>query len=139
MGGSNWTAGLSLRWNVFSGGSDSALLQAARHRLEQKKLQLKALESAMALEVYKALVELRSAGEQVLVMQATEAQSQESLRILGNRYESGLATMTDLLAAESARSAARRELAAAIYQQCVAFAELQYAAGNLNRASAAVR
>lgn len=138
-GGSNWTAGLSLRWNVFSGGSDSALLQAARHRVDQKRLQLKALESAMALEIHKALIEYASAGEQVRAMQAAEAQSQESLRILENRYEAGLATMTDLLAAESARSAARMGSAAAIYEQHIAFAQLQYAAGNLNPASAVVR
>jgi outer membrane protein TolC len=138
-GGSNWIAGLTLRWNVFSGGSDSAQLKAARYRLEQKQLQLKAMESAMELEVHKAVVQARSAGQQVEAMQAAEAQSQESLRILRNRYETGLATMTDLLSAEAARSSARSALAEAIYQQRLSFARMEYAAGILSPDSATMK
>jgi len=138
-GGNNWTAGLSLRWNLFAGGSDSAMLQAARHRLEQKQRQLKAMESVMALEVHKALIQVRSAEQQVQAMQAAEAQSQEGLRILKNRYEAGLATMTDLLSAEAARSAARSALAEAIYRHRFSFAQLEYASGILSPNSAAMR
>jgi len=138
-GGNNWTAGISLRWNVFAGGSDSAMLQAARHRLEQKQRQLKAMESAMALEVHKAWIQVHSAEEQVKAMQAAEAQSQEGLRILRNRYEAGLATMTDLLSAEAARSAARTALAGAIYQHRLSLAQMEYAAGILSPNSAAMR
>ncbi len=137
-GGNNWTAGLSLRWNAFAGGSDAAMLQAARHRLEQKQRQLKAMESAMALEVHQALVQVRSADQQVQAMQAAEAQSEESLRILRNRYEAGLATMTDLLSAEAARSAARTALAEAIYRHRISFAQMEYAAGILSPTSAAM-
>jgi outer membrane protein TolC len=138
-GGSNWLAGLSLRWNIYAGGSDTALLQASRQRLEQKRRQLQAMESAMALEVHQALIRVRSAEQQVLAMQAAEAQSQESLRILQNRYEAGLATMTDLLSAEAARSAARTALAETIYQQRLSLARMEYAAGILNPGSAAMK
>jgi outer membrane protein TolC len=138
-GGSNWTAGLSLRWNVFAGGSDSAMLQASRHRLEQKRLQLAAVESGMQLEIHNAVVQVRTAEQQVQAMQAAEAQSQESLRILRNRYDAGLATMTDLLSAEAARSAARTALAQALYQHRLSFAQLEFAAGILGPNSAAMK
>jgi outer membrane protein TolC len=138
-GGSNWAAGLSLRWNAFAGGSDAAVLQAARHHMEQKQRQLRAMESAMALEVHKALVQVRSAEQQVKAMQAAEAQSAESLRILRNRYEAGLATVTDMLSAEAARSAARTALAEAIYRHRLSFAQMEYAAGILSPSSAAMR
>jgi outer membrane protein len=137
-GGSNWLAGLSLRWNLYAGGSDSALLQAARQRLEQKRRQLRAMESAMALDVHQALTRVRSAEQQVLAMQAAEAQSQESLRILQNRYEAGLATMTDLLSAEAARGAARTALAEAMYRHRLSYAQMEYAAGILAPDSPAV-
>jgi outer membrane protein len=137
-GGSNWLAGLSLRWNVYAGGSDSALLQASRQRLEQKRRQLQAMESAMSLEVHQALIRVRSAEQQVLAMQAAEAQSQESLRILQNRYDAGLATMTDLLSAEAARSAARTAFAEAIYRHRLSYAQLEFAAGILAPGSPAV-
>jgi outer membrane protein len=138
-GGSNWTAGLSLRWNIYAGGSDSAMLQASRHRLEQKRRQLEAMESAMQMEVRQALIRVRTAEQQVQAMQAAEEQSQESLRILRNRYEAGLATMTDLLAAETAPSSARTALAEAMYWHRLSFAQLMYAAGTLNPNSEAAR
>lgn len=138
-GGNNWTAGVSLRWNLFAGGGDAAMLQAARHRLELKQGQLKAMDSAMALEVHKDLIQVRSAELQVHAMQAAEAQSRESLRILKNRYEAGLATMTDMLSAEAARSAARTALAQAIYRHRVSFAQMEYAAGILSPNSTALK
>jgi outer membrane protein len=137
-GGSNWAAGLTLRWNLYAGGSSSAMLQASRQRLEQKRRQLEAMESAMQLEVHQALVRVRTAEQQVQAMQAAEQQSQESLRILRNRYEAGLATMTDLLAAETARSYARTALAEAIFRHRLGFAQLQYALGTLSPNSEAV-
>ena len=138
-GGSNWVAGLTLRWNVYAGGGDAAALKAARQRLEQKQRQLAAMESAMQLEVHNALVQVRTAEQQVQAMQAVETQSQESLRILRNRYDAGLATMTDLLAAEAARSAAHTALAQAVYRHRLSFAQMEFAAGVLSPDSAAMK
>jgi outer membrane protein TolC len=138
-GGNNWSGGITLRWNIFAGGSDSALLRAARHRLEQKQLELKAMGSAMALEVHKALIQCKTADQQLEAMEASEVQSQESLRILKNRYEAGLATMTDLLAAEAAASAARSALAEALYLQRISVAQAEFTAGILSPTSAAMR
>jgi outer membrane protein len=138
-GGTNWSGGISLRWNIFAGGSDTAQLRAAQQRSEQKRRQLKALESVMALEVRKALIQCKSADQQVQAMQASESQSEESLRILKNRYEAGLATITDLLAAEAARSGARTALAEAMYQQRISYAQVEFAAGILTPTSAAMR
>ena len=137
-GGNNWTAGVSVRWNLFAGGSDTAQLEAARQRLEQKKRQLAAMESAMALEIRQALVQYRAAEQQVAAAQAAEAESEESLRILRNRYDAGLATMTDLLSAESARSGARSALAGANFRHRLSFAQVEFAAGILSPGSPAM-
>ena len=138
FGGSNWAAGISLRWNLFAGGSDAAQLEAARQRLEQKKRQITAMDSAMALELRRARIQYRAAEQQVVAAQAGEAQSEEGLRILRNRYDAGLATMTDLLSAETARSAARTGMAEAIYRQRVSYAQVEYAAGILSPLSPAM-
>lgn len=137
-GGSNWAAGLTLQWNLFNGGRNAAQLDAARQRLEQKRRQVRAMESAMALEVRRALIQYRAAEQQVLAAQAAEAQSEEGLRILRNRYDAGLATMTDLLSAETARSSARTSLAEAVYRQRVSYAQVEHAAGILSRTSPAM-
>jgi outer membrane protein TolC len=85
------------------------------------------------------LVQVRTADQQVQVMQAAENQSLESLRILENRYQAGLATMTDLLSAEAARSAARTALAQAIYRHRLSYAQMEFAAGVLSPNSAAMK
>jgi outer membrane protein TolC len=138
-GGNNWTAGLSLRWNLSTAGRDAQLLESARRRLEQKRKELAALESAMALELHKALVDYRSAEQQVKVSRTSEAQSQESLRILRNRYDSGLATLTDVLSAETERAAARTALAEALYRHRLSLAQVEFAAGILSPTSAATQ
>jgi len=137
-GGNNWIAGISLRWNLFAGGGDSDRLRAARQRLEAKKRQLAAMESAMALEIHNAMVQFRSVEQQVEAAQAAEAQSEEGLRILKNRYEAGLATMTDVLSAESQRAAARTMLSEAIYRHRLSYAQIEFAAGTLSSTSTAM-
>ncbi len=137
-GGNNWIAGISLRWNLFAGGADSDRLRAARQRLEAKKRQLAAMESAMALEIHNAVVQFRSVEQQVDAARAAEAQSEEGLRILKNRYEAGLATMTDVLSAESQRAAARTTLSEAIYHHRLSYAQIEFAAGTLSPTSTAM-
>ncbi len=137
-GGNNWAAGIALRWNIFAGGSDAAQLDAARRRLEQKRRQISALESAMALDIRRSIIQYRTAEQQVAAAQAAEAQSEESLRILRNRYDAGLATMTDLLSAETSRSNARTNLAEAIYRHRLSYAQVEYSAGILSPTSPAM-
>ena len=137
-GGNNWIAGVSLRWNLFAGGADSDRLRAARQRLEAKKRQLAALESAMALEIHNAMVQFRSLEQQVEAARAAEAQSEEGLRILKNRYDGGLATMTDVLSAESQRAAAHAMLSEAIYRHRLSYAQIEFAAGTLSATSTAM-
>jgi outer membrane protein len=138
-GGSNWAAGITLRWNLLAGGSDKAQMEAARKRLEQKRRQSSAMESAIALELRSALIQYRAAEEQVAVAQAAEAQAEEGLRILRNRYDAGLATMTDILSAETARSSVRTSLAQAVYRQRLSYAQIEYAAGILSPTSPAMK
>lgn len=134
-GGSNWLAGFSLQWNISAGGAEHARLEAARQRLEQKRRQAAAMESAMRLELHQALIQVRSAEQMVEAARAAERQSEESLQILRNRYDAGLATMTDLLAAEAARAQARSALAEAVYRHRVSYAHLEAAAGILSPTS----
>jgi outer membrane protein TolC len=96
------------------------------------------MESAMALEIHNAMVQFRSAEQQVETAQTGEAQSEEGLRILKNRYEAGLATMTDVLSAESQRAAARAMLSEAIYRYRLGYAQIEYAAGTLSATSTAM-
>jgi len=58
-------------------------------------------------------------------------QSAEGLRILRNRYDAGLATMTDLLQTEDAQRQSQNNYWRAAYGNTVAYAALLYTTGQL--------
>ncbi len=130
-GGNNWIAGATLTFNVFNGGADRARLQEAQAR----KLQSEAMQQQMAaqvrLQVEEAFLNLNAARQSMEVTRRSAAEAKESLRILRNRYESGLATMTDLLSAETAETSAERDHLNAVYHYRLAAASLDLATGRL--------
>ena len=58
-------------------------------------------------------------------------QAAESLRIVRNRYDAGLATITDLLRAEDAERQSQSNYWHAVYGNAMAYAQLLYAEGTL--------
>ncbi|HFB98708.1 MAG TPA: TolC family protein, partial [Bryobacterales bacterium] len=88
-------------------------------------------EAGVRLQVRQAYADLMAAQERVEVASAAVAQAEESLRIIKNRYEAGLATVTDLLRNETALLEARTRRLAALYDQRVAAAMLELATGAL--------
>lgn len=134
-GGANWMIAASLRWNLFDGNrarqmQKEALYQAAAARATEKQLQ-----SALSLQVRKARTDALAASERIAVTETTVTQAEESLRILRNRYSNGLATVTDILRADTALLDARTRRLAAIYDQRMAAISLEAATGILNGAS----
>ena len=93
-------------------------------------------DSAIHLEVRKAYLDLRAAAQRVEVASAAAAEAEEAHRIIQNRHQAGLITVTELLRSETALAAARTRRLAAIYDQRVAAAALDHAAGTLAANSA---
>ena len=60
------------------------------------------------------------------------AQAAESLRILRNRYDAGLVTLTDVLRAEDADRQSQSSYWQAVYHNTLSYAELRLATGTLN-------
>jgi outer membrane protein len=137
-GGNNWTAGLQLQVDLFAGGAKRAELSRER-ALEQKIAAAAELTTnEVQLEVRRAYYDFDSARQQVNVARAAIRESQEGLRINQNRYDSGLATITDLLVAEDATRLSQMQYWQAIYQYDTSYANLQLATGTLNPQSSVV-
>jgi outer membrane protein len=66
------------------------------------------------------------------------AESQESLRINQNRYDSGLTTITELLAAEEAARRSQTDYWESIYRYHTGYANLELVSGTLNSQSPVV-
>ena len=87
---------------------------------------------AVTMEVITAWQRLRAAHESASVAAAAVEQAQAAARIVRDRYEHGLTTITEQLRAQTALVSARFELLAASYESVVAHAELLRATGELN-------
>jgi outer membrane protein TolC len=131
-GGANWLVAASLRWNIFDGYANRAqVAEANAERLAATGRQ-REVERHVQLEVLKAWADVRAAEERVMVSAAAVAQAEESLRIVKNRYDNGLNTVTDLLRSETALLEVRTRRLTAIHDHRVAAANLELAAGTLN-------
>ncbi len=134
-GQDNWTVGVVFSFNVFQGGADRArLLEATAERERVRALRARQA-SAIRLEVQRAARALRAAREQVAVAARAVGQAEERLRMTRDRYEAGLTTIVDLLAAESALTQARGNRAQALVRYNVSVAGLEFALGTIDAAA----
>lgn len=131
-GGANWLAAASLRWNLFNGFADRARIEEAGQALARARAEQRQIESAVSLQVRQAYNEWKAAQERIQTAEAAVAQAEENLRIVRNRYESGLNTVTDLLRSETALLEARLRRLTAVHDQRLAAAALELAAGTLS-------
>jgi outer membrane protein TolC len=131
-GGANWLLSVGLRWNLFNGGADKARIAEAQSGLRRAEALAKSADSSVRLELRRAHAQLHAAQERIALAQSALAEAEESLRISKNRYDAGLATVTDLLRTESALLETRTRHLAAIHQQRIAATQLALAASTLS-------
>lgn len=129
-GGNNWVAGVQISVDILPIGKRA---QLARETAAKQKMdaQVAASEQHLRLEVSQAHIHRQTAALQLETARAAMDQSAESLRILKNRYDAGLATITDLLRAEDAERESQSNYWRAVYGNAAAYAELLYATGTL--------
>lgn len=137
-GGNNWTAGATLTFNIFNGGAHRAQVAESKAREHQAEALRFQTELTVRLQVHEAYLNLNAARERVNVSRDSSAQAKESLRILRNRYDAGLATIMDMLRAETMQTRAQNNHLNAVYDYRLAFAALELATGELGPNSPAV-
>jgi outer membrane protein TolC len=130
-GGVYWFTAVSLRWSLWNGGETKARVQQARFGETRAAALRRRSDSAIHLEVRKAYLDLKAAAQRVETASAGSAEAEEAHRIIQNRHQSGLTTVTELLRSETALAAARTRHLVAVYDHRVAAAALEHAAGTL--------
>ncbi|QOY89426.1 TolC family protein [Paludibaculum fermentans] len=131
-GGANWMFAAGLKWTLFDGNRTRNAVAEAQSMSHAAAAGQRQVQSAVQLEVRRAQAEFDSATERIQVTDATIAQAEESLRILRNRYSNGLATVTDLLRAQTALLDAKMRRLGSIYEQRLAAVAVEQAEGILN-------
>jgi outer membrane protein TolC len=134
-GGNNWVAGAQLTLDILPLGKRAHLQQAQAAR-QKAAAEERGQEQQIRLAVSRAFSGHRTSERMVATARTSMDQSAEGLRILRNRYDAGLATMTDLLRAEDAQRQSQNNYWQAAYGNTVAYASLLYATGQLTAETA---
>lgn len=136
-GSNNWLTGAELRIDLFSRDRE-ARLSLEKASLSRAQAARKMAEDNIRLDVRRAWLEHDASRQMLDVSRASVNQAEESLRMIRDRYESGLATITDLLRAEDADRSSRTNYWQSVYRYLVSYAALELAAGELTPQSSVV-
>jgi outer membrane protein TolC len=131
-GAANWLVSIGLRWNLFNGGADKAKIAESEATKRRTTAEHARADSGVRLQVRQAWANLKAAQQRIESAQASVAEARESLRISQNRFAAGLSTVTDLLRTETALLETQTRYLAAVHDQRIAAALLEFAAGTLN-------
>jgi outer membrane protein len=128
-GVSSWAVGAELRWNIFGGLADTARMREAGHAEARARADRDSAEAGIRVEVRSAAARLQSAIAREAVGHAAAAQARESQRMIRDRYEAGLATVSDVLRAADAVLDAEAHRTAALVDVLVSRSALERALG----------
>jgi outer membrane protein len=129
-GSMDFTIGASLTFTLFDRargpGLDLSEIQRSVAETERDRIA-----DQIRIEVIGAVNSYRAAQQQLDVASTAADQSAEAVRIVRDRYDEGLATVTDVLRAEAAFVAAKTAMIASRHRHYVAYANVLLATGEL--------
>jgi len=135
----NWESyysfNLVLSIPIFSGLSTPAQVAEAKAQLRQVEFAEKGLVNQVKFEVESAILIMNQAKESLLSQEKNVEEATESVRVAELSYTEGLATITDVGAAQVALSEARINYLRALYEYETAQAQLEKAMGETWKAS----
>lgn len=113
----NWTAGIILNWDLFSGFSTKNKADRATRVLEEMMAMDRKTTLSIQLDLKTSYLKLEEAKARLVVTEASAAQAEESLRLVKKQYEGGSATITRYLDTELALNRAQIRSTAAFYDR----------------------
>lgn len=128
-GTKNWTVGVMASWSVFGGNAELADVAATSARADAARAGLDAVQAQSRLEHDDAARRLTVSLERLTLAGQSAEQSREAYRLVQKRYDGGLATIAELLAAEASATGAALAHVAARYALIDAVATWRRASG----------
>ena len=105
-----WTAGVSLKWNLFDGFHSTSEHKRAAAAQAAAREMLEATSKDVRYQLKESYLRRDEAGQQLEVARHAVADAEETVRLLAKRYENSLSTMAELLDAQTALNQARANL-----------------------------
>lgn len=126
---SSWLVGGELRWSVSTGGAERAATRAAAAGVARARAEREDVRAAVDVDVLTAVRRWQEAVARRDVGRAAVADAAERQRIVRDRFDVGLAGVTDVLAASAAVLEAEANRTSAAVDLIVRRAELHRALG----------
>lgn len=125
----SWTVGAGLRWELFDGLRRGAASARARAGEEAAEARLAEEQRAARLKLDEARLRADEAALQLASARQAVSAAEESQRLLGQRYEAGLADLADLLATQNALAAARADAVGAAALRLLSLGNVAFQGG----------
>lgn len=125
----SWMAGLHLRWNLFDGFRRENRNEKAVATRSAGQEQLEQTRREVQYHLHAALLRDQEAKQRHTVAVSSVAAAEEAVRLVSRRFENALATMLELLDAQSALHQARALLVESETDRLLARGNLWYASG----------
>ena len=133
FGGDSWTFMATVSFNIFNGLGDKADLASALAEKQAAEQGLIDTRGKIELEVRQAYYDLHTALKQLEVTRSAVAQAKESVKILKNRYENGMALMVELLSADTVLENQELQQAKARFNARITLSRLKLSSGVLGQ------
>jgi len=127
---SDWTVGVGLRWDAFTGFRRPAGASRARAEAQAVRIELDRTRRAAVAEVRQAAESVETARLAVEATDLASAAAGAGRDLMRRRFEEGLAGPSDLLQAEARAAEMEREAIDALAGYHVAVARLEYVLGD---------
>jgi outer membrane protein TolC len=127
--GASETGSINVAWSPFQGGRRLGELRAASAAFRAAAAQAQVVCDTIAFEVNEAYRDVEAARQSIALARPAVAQARENVRLVTRKYETGDATPTDIVDAETALTRAEQDLYTARYDYLTALARIDYATG----------
>jgi outer membrane protein TolC len=121
----SWMFGLNLQWNIFDGFQNIAGIQKSKAELNHAELEFEKAKKEGIIEIENAVGELNTMRKRLKLSAKSVEQSEESLRIIKDRYSKGLEKTADLLTAETEFSNARLKYLETLFQYNISIHKIE--------------
>jgi outer membrane protein TolC len=126
----NWSVGIGISQSLFDGGRSKAKEAELASQASELEAKEEALKQGIAMQVTNGLLTVRSADERLKATAAALATAEEAHRMAQVSYRNQVLTITDVLVAQTALTAARAQHALAQFDRQAAEIGLHLALGD---------
>jgi len=124
-----WTAGLGLSWDIWNWGRNSAETAIAKEQKFQIEKNYSLLKRNIEVEVYKYYLQHKSEKQKIEINKLAVESASLNYKITTNKYNSQIATSTDLIDAETELMNAQINLTTAKADYAIVNVKLRFSAG----------